>query len=89
MERDLEPGNLTVPEISLMGCKTISGTADGFSAVATEAKTFNGVLAFVKIDSLFEARKYFGELLMTFDPKIKECGEALRTWGLDRFGVVK
>ncbi|GER57499.1 ubiquitin conjugating enzyme 8 [Striga asiatica] len=41
LESDLEPGNLTMPEISRMGCSTISGTVDGFSAVATEAKTIN------------------------------------------------
>ena len=40
-DSDLDPGNVIVPEISLMGCNTISGTVDGFSAVATEAQTLN------------------------------------------------
>ncbi|KAI3517526.1 hypothetical protein L1887_16741 [Cichorium endivia] len=31
LDRDLEPGKLTVPGISLMGCNTISGIVDGFS----------------------------------------------------------
>ena len=41
LERDLEPGNLTVPEISLMGCNTISGD---FSAVETEVETLSAAL---------------------------------------------
>lgn len=41
LESDLEPGNFTVPDISLMGFNKISGTFDGFSAVATEAKTLS------------------------------------------------
>lgn len=43
MDSDLEPGNVTTPDISLMGCKTISGAVEGFSAVATEAETLTGV----------------------------------------------
>lgn len=37
-DRDFDPGSLTVPVISLIGCNTISGTFDGFSAVVTEAE---------------------------------------------------
>lgn len=75
LERDLEPGNLTVPEISLIGCSTISGTVDGFSAVATEARTFMGVLPVVKIESLFKIHEYLGDLFTILDPKIKDFGE--------------
>ena len=38
-DSDLDPGNMIVPEISLMGCNTIFGGIDSFSAVATEAET--------------------------------------------------
>ena len=40
LDKDLEPGKLTVPEISLMGCNVISGAVEGFSAAAgaTEAR---------------------------------------------------
>lgn len=39
-DRDLDPGKLIVPEISLIGWSTISGTVEGFSgAAATEALT--------------------------------------------------
>lgn len=39
MDRDLDPGSLTVPEISFMGCSTISGTVECFSVdIATEAE---------------------------------------------------
>lgn len=89
MDRDLEPGNLTVPEISLIGCSTISGTIDGFSVVAAEATNFNGDRDVVKIDSLLETHKQLGEVFLILDPKIKECGEALKTLGLERLGVVK
>ena len=36
MERDFNRGNAMVPEISLMGCNTISGVVDGYSAAATD-----------------------------------------------------
>jgi len=40
LDKDLEPGKLTVPEISLMGCNVISGAVEGFSAAigANEAR---------------------------------------------------
>lgn len=74
LERDLEPGNLTVPEISLIGCSTISGTTDGFSVVGAEATTLNGSRDVAKMDSLLETHKQLGEevLLLILDPKIKE-----------------
>lgn len=74
LERDLEPGNLTVPEISLMGCSTISGKVDGFPAAVTEAKILKGARLEVKFESLFKAQQYFDELFITLDPKIKEPG---------------
>ncbi|KAK9103273.1 hypothetical protein Sjap_020527 [Stephania japonica] len=37
-ESDFDPGSLTVPEISLMGCNTISVAFNGFSAVEAEAE---------------------------------------------------
>lgn len=73
LESDLEPGNLTVPEISLMGCSTISGTVDAFSAVATEAKTFNWlILLTVKIESLFKTHEFFDEFFRFLEPKNNE-----------------
>jgi hypothetical protein len=41
LDKDFDPGNVILPEISLMGSNTISGTVDGFSAAATEAEAFN------------------------------------------------
>lgn len=72
LESDFDPGNLTVPEISLMGCSTISGTVDGFSAVATEAETLNGLLLTVKIRFLFKTHKDFDELLAFLESRWKE-----------------
>lgn len=56
-----------------MGCSTISGTVDGFSAVATEATTLNW-LAFltVKIELLPKPHDLFDEFFKLFEAKNKE-----------------
>ena len=56
-----------------MGCSTISGTVDGFSAVATEATTLNWfVLLTVKTEPLPEPHDPFDELLRVLGAKNKE-----------------
>lgn len=73
LESDFEPGNLTVPEISLMGCSTISGTVDGFSAVATEATTLNWpAFLTVKIELLPKPHDLLDEFLRLFEAKNNE-----------------
>lgn len=44
LDRDLDPGSFIVPLISLIGCSTISDTAEAFSeVVAIEAETLSAV----------------------------------------------
>lgn len=83
-ERDLDPGNLTVPDISLMGCNTISGAVEGFSAVATEAKTLNGALNVGLKETLLLVKLEEDEKSLSFDPKERECGD-LGLWVLGKF----
>lgn len=84
LERDFDPGNLTVPEMSLMGCSTISGAVDGFSAVATEAITLTDLTE--KLESLLETRKQFDELLTFFEPKNIDCEGRLKGLGFRALG---
>lgn len=82
MERDLEPGNLTVPDISLMGCSTISL---GFCAVATDAEILKGDFATLKTESFLHTHKDFAELwFIFFDPKKSECEKRRPFWFLGR-----
>lgn len=71
MERDFEPGNLTVPDISLMGSSTISW---GFSAVATDAEILkDDFLTTLKTESFLNTPNDFAEIWVTFfDPKKRE-----------------
>lgn len=92
LERDFDPGNLTIPEMSFMGCSTISGAVDGFSAVATEAITFTDLFFAAKLESLLETLKQFDELLTSFEAKNTEyAGKAedleFRPVGLGKFGI--
>lgn len=95
LESDLDPGNLTVPDISLMGCNTISGTVDGFSAIAADATTCKTPLFFfltVKMEFLFKSHKYLEELLEFLDAinneqevDAEDLTLELRKWGKLRF----
>ena len=80
MDRDLEPGNLTVPDISLMGCSTIS---EGFWVVATDAEILKEEEQdlVVKTESLFKTHKHFTDFFRFLDPKGSE-GRNVGTWGL-------
>ncbi|KAG6427979.1 hypothetical protein SASPL_112227 [Salvia splendens] len=56
-----------------MGCSTISGTVDGFSAVATEATTLNWfVFLTVKMEPLPKTHDPLDELLRVLGAKSKE-----------------
>jgi hypothetical protein len=61
-----------------MGCNTISGAVDGFSVVATEAKTLNGALNLV-IERLKETLLSFKpeehDNSLSFDPNPTEFGD--------------
>lgn len=89
LDRDLDPGKLTVPDISLMGCNTISsGAVEGFSAVATEAEMVREFLRRFWLDG----RAIFIIGFSNFDPKDKkdngdgdDLGEGL--WVLERLEV--
>ena len=61
---------MMVPEISLMGCRTISGAVDGFSLVATEAETLNGALT--ETTELLTALSCFKEKEETLGPDLKK-----------------
>lgn len=82
LERDLEPGNLTVPDISLMGCSTISL---GFCAVATDAEILKGDFATLRTESSLDTHKDFAEFwVIFFDPMKIECEKRGTFWVLGR-----
>jgi hypothetical protein len=70
-----------------MGCKTISGTVDGFSAVAIEAKTFKGSTFSLQLPIFLHCFKPKEDPLMSCDLNEIEDKD-LGIWGFKRWIVV-